>query len=166
MRNEPGSAGTSPRGVDIPFLLRRAAWSHRDEIAVDDGVRALTIGDSVERAERVANALDDVGVPTGACIGILSENRSEHVEADLAIALARRVRVALNARLHLEDHRYVVADCGMSALIYSARFAAEAQALRDEFGLLTISLDADGETTFEQLVERGRPGAVARPGGV
>jgi fatty-acyl-CoA synthase len=152
------------RGVDLPFLLRRAARNYGNHIAADDGLRTLTLGGAVERAERVANGLDDLGVPPGASIGILSENRSEYIEADLAIALARRVRVALNARLHQDDHRWVAGDCDMRVLIHSASFAAEAATLRDAYDLLTISLDDDGETSFESIVKRGRPGAVSRPG--
>lgn len=156
-----------PRGVDLPFLIRRAAGCYGDEVAADDGAQAVTVRTAVARAERVANALDEIGVPAGACVGVLSENRSAYVEADLAIALARRVRVALNARLHLEDHRYVVADCGMSVLIHSARYAAEAEALRAEFGLRTVSLDdgdAPGGARFEDLVEQGSPHPVLRSG--
>jgi fatty-acyl-CoA synthase len=167
MRNDWDRALDTRRGIDLPFLIRRAARCFGDSVAADDGIRAATLGEAVARAERVANALDDEGIPPGACVGILSENRSAYVEADLAIALGRRVRVALNARLHLEDHRYVAADCGMRVLVHSARFAEEAEALQEEFGLRTVSFDdseAAGGAGFEELAERGRPAAVQRPG--
>jgi fatty-acyl-CoA synthase len=168
MRNRQPGTPVGPSAVDLPFLLRRAARSYGDRVAVDDGALVVTLGDALARAERVANALDDLGVPAGAAVGILSENGCGYIEADLAIALARRVRVALNARLHLEDHRYVAADCGMRVLIHSAAFTEEAEALRAEFGLLVVCLDETGlesEVTFAELGERGRAGAVVRPGG-
>src|ERR1700730_1869040 len=154
--------------IDLPYLVRRAGSSFDGTVAADDGARAVTMGEALARAERVANALDEIGIPLGACIGVLSENRSEYIEADLAITVARRVRVALNARLHLEDHRYVAADCAMGVLIHSGRFAEDAAALREEFGLLTVSLDANavaGGTTFEALVTQGRQASVVRQGG-
>jgi len=117
------------------------------------------MGALVARAEGLANALDELGVPEGASIGILSENRSEYLEADVAIALGRRVRVALNARLHLEDHRYVAMDSRMQVLFHSRDHAASAAALRDEFGLLTISFDSDDDVSpwHETLLEAADP---------
>ena len=169
LNNGRATDDSTYRGVDLPYLLRRGAQNHPDAVAIDDGARCVTLRDALSRAERAANALDEIGVPPGAPVGILSENRAEYVEADVAIALARRTRLALNSRLHLEDHRYVAADSGMAALVYSAKFAAEADALREEFGLTTICLDADGGaagTTFEALIARGNSVPVVRPGHV
>ena len=165
-----GTRQSTSAGRDRSPLLDPSSGSgFGDTVAADDGVRSVTLREAIARAERVANALDVMGVPPGACVGVLSENRSEYIEADLAIAIGRRVRVALNARLHLEDHRYVAGDCGMRVLIYSARFAEVAAALRKEFGLLIVSLgtnDSVDGTTFESLVTRGRPAQVLRPGSV
>jgi fatty-acyl-CoA synthase len=150
--------------VDIAYLLRRAAREFPRSPAVDDGVRTLDLAALMARAERLANALDEFEVPEGACVGILCENRSEYIEADAAIALGRRVRVALNARLHLDDHRYMAADSGMQVLFHSAAHAASATALREELGLATISFDAgdDGSPWYEDLIERSDPLARVR----
>ena len=162
MRNKSLTVG---RGIDAATLIRRAAFHFPGVTAVDDGARALTFAEAVDRAERFANALDILGVPPQATIGILSENRSEYVEADLAIALARRVRVALNARLHLEDHRFVAADAGMHVLIHSASFAEEAAALRED-GVITVSFDAPGDGSLEygKLVADAPAARVVRGG--
>ncbi|WP_235980479.1 AMP-binding protein [Streptomyces albidus (ex Kaewkla and Franco 2022)] len=138
-------------------MLRRAARSHPNSVAVDDGRVSWTLQQLLARGERLANALDSLGVPPGAAVGILSHNRTAYVEADVAIALARRVRVALNARLHLEDFRYVAADAGLRVLFHSAEFSEQAAALREEFGIVTISFDPPlpDEISFEQLVEDG-----------
>lgn len=155
----------SGHGVDLPFLIRRAAWCFGDRIAVADGRRALTTAAAVARAECVANALDGAGVPPRACIGILADNMTAYVEADLAIALARRVRVALNARLSLDEHRYVAADCHLRVLFYSEQFRAEAETLGQEFGIDLVLLDgADAPMTFEGLAGRCSPASVARVG--
>jgi fatty-acyl-CoA synthase len=157
------------RVVDVPFLIRRAAVHGAGEIGVDDGMRSLTIGELVARGERAANRLDTLDLPPAATVGILSENRSEYAQADVAIALSRRTRVALNARLTLDDHRYVVADAGIKALVYSASFAGQAEALKNEFGLAIVCLDAEGSAgplTLEGLIEDGRPASVVRTGGL
>jgi fatty-acyl-CoA synthase len=168
MQNAPSLAESPRRGVDLASLFRQAARSFPASVAVDDGLYERSLGDAVARAERAANALDQRGVPASARIGVLSENRGEYVEADLMLALARRIRVALNARLHLEDHRFVAGDCGMSALVHSASFDEAAASLRDEFGLLPISLDGEpveGGTTLKRLVGEGGSVPVIRSGG-
>jgi fatty-acyl-CoA synthase len=130
--------------MDIAYLLRRAAREFPTIPAVDDGRQQRTLGELVARAERLANAFDSLGVPEGGSVGVLSENRTEYVEADVAIALGRRTRVALNARLHLDDHRYVAQDADMRVLLHSQEHAETAAALGEELGVSTICFDRDG----------------------
>lgn len=85
-----------------------------------------------------------MGIPEGAAVGILSENRTEYVEADIALALGRRVRVALNGRHHLDDFRHVAIDAGLKALFHSRDHAESAAILAAETGLVAISLDDPG----------------------
>lgn len=160
---KPRSA--NPRGYavyDQAALIRRAADSYPDVVVVDDGHRSATFAELADRAERFANVLESLGASPGTPIGVLSENRTAYVETDLAISFARGVRVALNARLHLEDHRFVAADSGMRVLVHSSAFEQEAAALRDE-GVLTISLDGDGDSDLEPLLARASAKRVERP---
>ncbi len=153
--------------VDIPYLLRRAARSFPGTLAVDDGSRSWKLGELVARGERVANALDARGLAAGAPVGVLTGNRAEYVEVDLAIALARRIRVALNARLQQADFLYALADAGAAALVHSAAFADVAAAAREQLGLTTITLDADdnsGSISFDQLLTEGTAETAIRPG--
>lgn len=149
--------------MDIAYLLRRAARQFPSMPAVDDGRVRRSLDALVDRAERLANAFDALGVPAGASVGLLSENRSEYVEADAAIALGRRTRVALNARLHLDDFRYVAADSDMRLLLHSAGHNEAAIALRDEFGMETISFDPDGGSPwYERLIDGADASARVR----
>ena len=140
--------------VDPAYLFRRAAADHPTLNAVSDGGRTHTFRELAARAERLAAALETLGVPPGGPIGILSENRAEYVEIDVAIAFARRVRVALNARLHTEDHRFVAVDSGMKALFHSSRFAEDAAVLAAETGLTAVCFDGatDVSLDYEQLI--------------
>lgn len=150
--------------MDIAYLLRRAAREFPASPAVEDGRYRLNLRQLLDRGERLANALDALGVPEGASVGILSGNRSEYLEADAAIALGRRVRVALNARLHLEDHRYVAVDAGMTLLFHSAEHAEVAAALRDELGLVTVCFDRDPDASHwhDTLIEKASPNVRIR----
>lgn len=146
--------------LDVAFLLRRAAASFPDAPAVEDKTCALRLDALIDRAERLANAVDALGVPAGATVGILLENRWEYVLVDLALALGRRVRVAFNARLHLDDFRYMAADAQLAAIVHSAGFAADAAALAEELGVLTIDVD-DG---LDALIAGADPTPVQRGG--
>jgi fatty-acyl-CoA synthase len=144
--------------VDYATSVRQAAVRFSTCLAVDDGVRAVTFAELVARAERFANALTGLGAVPGTAVGILSENCTEYIEADCGIAFARCVRVALNARLHTEDHTFVAGDSGMRVLIHSERYAAEASALRD-LGIVTMSLERDADVAISAAlptsVDRG-----------
>jgi len=146
--------------VDVAHLIRRCARDHPGAPAVEDETNALTARELVARAERIANALDAMGVPPGASVGILMENRWEYVVVDAAIALARRVRVAFNARLHLDDFAFMAADAGVAVLFHSGRYAAEAAALKEQLGIDTVDVD----TELDALAERGDPAPVVRDG--
>lgn len=145
--------------MDTAYLLRRAAREFPASPAVDDARTAYTLGSLIARGERLANALDDLAIPEGASVGVLSGNRSEYLEADVALALGRRVRVALNSRLHVDDHRFVAVDSGMQLLFHSADHAEVAAALRDEFGITTVSFDqgTEGSVWHGELIERAGP---------
>src|ERR1700761_8896890 len=101
--------------MDLPYLIRRARLQHSAQPAVRDRNGESTLGEVVDRAERFANSFDGLGVPEGAAVGVLSENRPEYPEVDLGIALGRRVRVALNSRLNLADFSYALGDCEAKA---------------------------------------------------
>lgn len=150
--------------LNIAYLLRRAARFYPQSVAVDDGTSSLTMGELLAAGERLANALDDLSLKPGACVGVLSENRTEYVLADVAIAVGGRVRVALNARLSLDDFRFMAADTGMRALIYSHVFGAAATALAAEFGLIAICMDPAGsEHTLDSLAGNGSGEQRDRP---
>jgi fatty-acyl-CoA synthase len=150
--------------MDLPYLIRRARRQHADRPAVRDRDGESTLGAVIDRAESLANAFDGLGVETGAAVGLLSENRPEYPEVDLGLALGRRVRVALNSRLNLDDFRYALADCEARALIHSESFAEEAETLRDELGIELISLDDGGRNPYKGLIEAADPKPVVREG--
>ena len=133
--------------MDLPFLLRRAARETPNAPAISDGSSSLTTSELLDYGERLANYLDEQGVQRGSRVGVLSENRVEYLVSDVATALSRNVRVALNARVHLDDHRFVVADTEMRVLFHSSAHSGTAQALAKEFGLLTLSFDAGDEVS-------------------
>ena len=149
--------------LDLSDLIRRAAIQFPRSGFVEDGTRRFCVAEVVDRAERLANFLDNTGLPIGARVAILSENRAELAEVDLGLLLARRVRVALNARLHADDFDHMIRDSGSTLLIHSGSFAEAASQLHAKSGVTTLNLDDD----YTQVLESQSNSTSVRrgPGG-
>ena len=94
-------------------------------------------------------------------MGVLSENRTQYVELDFGLLLDRRVRVALNARLHVDDFEYMPRDSDVELLIHSGDFAEAPVQLSGRLGIPTLDLDApDGH---EAVLAASNPNALDRP---
>jgi fatty-acyl-CoA synthase len=152
--------------MDLAYLIRRAARSYPDAPAVSDRRATGSLAAVVDRAERLANALDVLGVPPGAAVGVLSENRVEYPEVDLALALGRRVRVALNCRLHRDDFRFALQDSDARVLVHSGAYAEDAAALAAELDLVAIDLDGTTPTGYAALLADAPATPVVRAGAV
>ena len=148
--------------MDLAYLIRRAARNYPSTAYFEDERTRRTLATLTERAERFANALDTLEVPAGAPVGVLSENRLDYIEVDLGLALARRTRVALNARLNLEDFAYSLADSKAVALVHSGSFSDEAVKLGEELGLIT--LDLDSQSGYQRLLDQSSAASIVRPG--
>lgn len=160
------AAPASAAHLDLPHLLRRAARCFPAAPAVSDDVTTRTLAEVLDRARRLATALGEHGLKGGETVAVLTENRLELPEVDAGIVLAGGVRLALNVRLHLEDHRAVFADADVRVLVHSGLFEAEAAALAEEFGALPICLDPPGDGSssrdYEKLIAASLP-APDRP---
>ena len=73
-------------GLTIGDLFRQAVASHPDRIALKDRHHALTYAALADRVARLVRALASRGVAPGDRVAILSENRREYVELQLACA--------------------------------------------------------------------------------
>lgn len=152
--------------MDLAYLTRRAARQYPDAPAIGDRSTTIRLAEAVAEAERLANALDAHGVPPGAPVGVLSENRVEYVQVDLGLALGRRVRVALNSRLHRDDFRFAMEDSEARAIVHSRDHAEDAAAIAEELGLVRIDLDGpdSGGLGYADLLAAADPAPVLREG--
>jgi fatty-acyl-CoA synthase len=146
--------------VDLAHLIRRAGRRFPRAGVIEDGRNSRHLRETIDRAERLANALDGLDVPPQAAVAVLAENRIEFAEIDFALLLARRVRVALNARLHVDDFEQMLADSQAVLLIHSSEHAEVAQQLAERVGLSLINLD-DG---YEDLLAQADATPLVRAG--
>lgn len=92
------SSWTSVHGL---FLER--ARSQPDAIAVEYGDTTLTYAELALRARRLAGVFHAQGLRPGDRVAILSENRPEYIEAELAAAMTGTILACQNWRLAKEE---------------------------------------------------------------
>jgi len=114
--------------LTISDFLDRAALVHPDRTAVVDepgvpgGLGAITYGELAERAAGMAAALDDLGVPAGGRVGIVSPNAARFLVAFFGVSGYGRVLVPINFRLNASEVGYIVEHSGTDVLLVDPEY--------------------------------------------
>jgi acyl-CoA synthetase (AMP-forming)/AMP-acid ligase II len=98
-------------------LAKKTFQAYSARPALSDGHVTYTYNDWRKRSNQLAHALLAHGLQKGDRVAILMSNRLEHLQLDVAIALAGLIKVPLNYRLHPKEHEYVVQQSGAKLLI-------------------------------------------------
>lgn len=101
----------------IGNLAKKTCKTYASKVAVISEERSLTYQELYERSVKLANALLEKGLVKGDRIAILSSNRLECIEMDVAVALAGLVKVPLNYRLHHKEHKFIIEQSASLLLI-------------------------------------------------
>lgn len=156
--------------VDIAYLVARSARERPTEVAVVCDGHARTFRELDARAIRLANGLRELGAGPGDRIAVLLENCIEYPEIDVSLAYGNFIRVALNARLSVQEFSVVLEDSAARVLITDSRFDATAAELVAKHGLKWLRLGQGtepGGTPYEDLIDRSsarRPDTLTDPG--
>lgn len=92
-------------------------------VALNDGGTLTTYQDLDERVRRLATVLRARGVGRGDRIALLSENRREYVEIELAAALLGAIVACQNWRLAQDELKHCITLVAPSLVIVSQRYA-------------------------------------------
>ncbi|MBX3230215.1 MAG: AMP-binding protein [Labilithrix sp.] len=90
----------------VASLFAARARVHPGRVALDDGTRALTYGEVLERSARLAGFLRGRGVQRGDRLAVLSENRLEYLEVHLAAARIGAITACQSWRLAPAELRH------------------------------------------------------------
>ena len=107
----------------IGSLFRARARLTPSAIALDDGQRRLTFAALNERVNRTAHALAGLGVARGERVAILSENRIEYVELELAAAKLGAILACQNWRLAAPELQHCIGLVEPRVIVVSQRHA-------------------------------------------
>ena len=168
-----GQVGLDPHprpdvATDIGAILRHWVAATPEREALRAGDRAWTWRELADRVDRLGRALRADGVRPGDRIALLDKNGPAHIEATLAAASWGFANTIVNWRLAPEELRYVLADCGASALLVGAEFAPLVDRIRDALPdlrrVVVLGGDDDGyEPYLAAAPAEGAPDYTARP---
>jgi acyl-CoA synthetase (AMP-forming)/AMP-acid ligase II len=101
----------------LKSIIQKTCKQFSSRPAISNGQRTYTYAELKNRSVRLANALLAQGLKKGDRVAILMSNRIEHIELDMAIALAGLIKVPLNYRLHAKEQEYILSHSGAAVLI-------------------------------------------------
>lgn len=141
--------------LTVAELVAKRARSQPDAIALTDGVVGYSYAELQARVARLAAALQSLGVRRGERIAVLSENRIEYVELELAAAMLGAIVACLNWRLVDDELAYCIRLVEPVLAVVSPRYAAALAKL--EHGVpRTVELGPE----FERLRADAAPAVI------
>jgi len=143
--------------LGVADLLRKRALERPNAPALTDGRVTYGYAELDERTRVLASALEAAGVAPGDRVALLSENRIEYIELELAAAVLGAAVACLNWRLSDDELRHCIRLVSPVLAVVSPRFA-QALARIDHGAPRVVALGPD----FERLRAQGRSDAVER----
>jgi acyl-CoA synthetase (AMP-forming)/AMP-acid ligase II len=129
----------------------------------DGSIERTTLGESVQRARRVASALRALGIGDGDAVATLLWNQPEHLELYFAVPLMGAVLHTLNPRLSQEELGFIVSDAEDRAIVVDETLLEVFEKFRsahDFEHVIVVSPSGsapDGTTDYEALIEGAEP---------
>jgi len=146
MPDTPAAAALTARAgqLNIAGLFGAQVARQPDRPALEFEGRQWSYRDLNQRVNRLANALHSLGVQSGDRIAVLSENRPEYVELELAVAKLGVILACQNWRQSDDELQHCIRLVSPTLLFFSQR-QAEAVGRIDHGVDRTIDLDRDYE---------------------
>jgi acyl-CoA synthetase (AMP-forming)/AMP-acid ligase II len=126
--------------------------------------KARTYMEMQERVNRLANAMQAMGVQQGHKIAVMALNSMEYVEIYYATAKLGAVFVPLNYRAKREELTYMCNNSAASILFVSERYFELAAGIRNELEtvkhLVGVDAAGDGKAFYDDLMREYEPDEI------
>ena len=115
--------------LTVGGFLERAAFVAPDRVAVVDEPEApgafgsVTYAEAARRAAALASRLDELGVPHGARVAIVSPNSARFLISYFGVSGYGRVLVPVNFRLNAHEVAYIVDHSGAEVVLFDPEFS-------------------------------------------
>ena len=113
-------------------MLQRNLEFNPEKVALIEGSRSYTFAEMVERCNRMANALLELGLKKGERVAILSKNSIENAEAYFSIPGAGLVLVMLNFRLAPKEMLDILIDAEPSVVMVNEEYLGHFEKIKDD----------------------------------
>nr|HRC61843.1 AMP-binding protein [Dehalococcoidia bacterium] len=135
-----------------------------DRVALSDPKGSVTYSDLQSRVNKLANALQGLGVGKGANVGIMAVNSNQFVELYYATASVGATYVPLNFRAKTEELQYMLDASDVNVLFVSERYFGILEQIKGSLPKIqkvyTLDFTADGHETYESLLASGEDSMV------
>jgi fatty-acyl-CoA synthase len=151
--------------LTIADFLRRAALVAGDDVAVVDepgvtgSLGSVTYAGMLRRAETLASRLDDLDLPPGSRIAIVSPNSAKFLISFFGVSGYGRVLVPINYRLNHSEVTYILKHSGTRAVLYDPEFEPLVEGVDVQHAIVLDGID--DESFFDD--RPGRPAPTAAP---
>lgn len=125
-----GRDGVAAAGkLTVHGLFRACVRRDPNAVAISTKTTRITYRELDDRVLRLAAALRDLGVAQGSRIALLSENRQEYAEIEMACAALGAIVACQNWRLAPAELQHCIDLVEPTLVVVSGRFAATARSL-------------------------------------
>jgi len=135
-----------------------------DRTAIVFEGRRYSFAELAQQANRLANALQGLGVGRGERVAILEVNCNQYVEAYYAVAKLGAIFVPLNFRAKAEELSYMLQNAEASLLFIGERYADMVDSFRAEIPsvrhIVSIGAKREGMLNYDELLASGSPEEV------
>ena len=126
-----------------------------DRVALAGPDERITYADLQSRANRLAQALQAMGVGRGQSVGVMAVNCPEFVEIYFAAAAVGATLVPLNFRAKTEELTYMIDSTDVSTLFISERYYSIYQGMQSATPsvkhVIPLDFERDGLTSYKAL---------------
>ncbi len=144
------------------LMISSSVVPERRALACDG--QARTFAELQDRVNRLANALQAMGVGKGDKVSVMALNSMQYVEIYYAAAKLGAVFVPLNYRAKHEELTYMCNNSETSVLFVGQRYLDLAAAIKPELKTVkhTICIDgkAEGSTSYEEAIAAHEPDEI------
>jgi acyl-CoA synthetase (AMP-forming)/AMP-acid ligase II len=139
-------------------LFRTCAQVHSATTAIEYRGRHISYGQLLDRVQRLTEVLASHGLRRGDCVALLSHNRPEYFEVELAAANLGVMTACLNWRLSQRELAYCIELVSPKLLIVEEEFTGSLPSPPDA-GRAVIEIGAPYERLLQQ--QSGRPAPIS-----
>lgn len=155
--------------LTVPLVIERMSTVHgastvstARSAGVNPNVTTVTFRQVIERSERFARVLANLGVKPGDRVGSLAWNTQEHLEIYYAVTGSGAVLHTINLRLHPDQLVYTINHARDTVIVVDAALYDQFAAIRDRLvtvkTVIVIGGAKPGDHDFEDLLAAVEPG--------